>query len=82
MNATQITPEKRLWRAVLEQAYTDAEQPPLEDASDPIERAQARGFLRADTSLDQACLKEVCDNADVPLDRVVNWARKQYPVAA
>ena len=83
MHSLEISiPETRLWRAVLDQAYADAEQPQMPDAPEPLERMQARRFLRADTSHDHECLKDVCESADVPLDRVVNWARKQYRIAA
>jgi hypothetical protein len=77
-----IPPEIRLWRAVLGQAYADAELPPLSNAREAVQRVKARSFLRADTAPDREALEDVCDSANVPLDRIVNWARTQYPAAA
>ncbi len=77
-----ITPERKLWRAVLGQVYADAQQPLLADGSEPLERACARDFLRADDPLLEDILKLVCEFAAVPYDRIVIWARKQYPLAA
>ena len=77
-----ITPERKLWRAVLGQAYADAEQPLLADGSEPFERTCARGFLRADDPLVKAVLQIVCEFAAVPSDRVVRWARMEYPPVA
>jgi hypothetical protein len=84
-----LTPERRLWRAVLEQAFADAELPACSaDAAgegtdfEPVERKQARRFLRADSPHEQASLEMVCDFADVPADRVIPWARRRYPIAA
>jgi hypothetical protein len=77
-----ITPERKLWRAVLGQAYADAQQPLLADGAEPLERACARAFLRADEPLIEAILQLVCEFAAVPSDRVVLWARKQFPIAA
>ena len=77
-----ITPERKLWRAVLGQAYVDAEQPLFADGTEPFERVCARSLLRADEPLEEAILQLVCELAAVPWDRVVLWARKQYPVAA
>jgi hypothetical protein len=84
-----LTPERKLWRAVLEQAYDDAELPACSaDAAgegtdfEPVERKQARRFLRADSPHEQASLELVCDFADVPADRVIPWARRRYPIAA
>ena len=80
-----LTPENRLWRAVLEQAYADAESGcDAEDDSDsvvdgPPERIRARCYLRADHKQDAAALTLVCSFAEVPADRVLNWARKNYP---
>jgi len=76
-----ITPERKLWRAVLGQAYVDAEQPPRQDGSAPPHRAKARAFLRASEPLEAGVLRMVCELAAVPCDRVVLWARKQYPLA-
>ncbi len=79
-----ITPEKKLWRGVLEQAYADAELPLGPEADDElfIDQDRARRFLRADTASEEEELRLVCDFADVPFDRVVLWARKHYPLAA
>jgi hypothetical protein len=77
-----ITPERKVWRAVLGQAYADAEQPLLADGSEPFERTCARGFLRADEPVEKDILRLVCEFAAVPSDRVILWARKQYPLAA
>lgn len=76
-----ITPERKLWRAVLAQAHADAEQPLFADGTEPFERVCARSLLRADEPLEEAILKLVCEFAAVPSDRVVRWARKQYPIA-
>jgi hypothetical protein len=79
-----LTPERKLWRGVLEQAYADAELPLGPEAEDElfIDQDRARRFLRADTPSEEEELKLVCDFADVPFDRVVLWARKHYPLAA
>jgi hypothetical protein len=77
-----ITSERKLWRAVLGQAYADAEQPLFADGCEPFERVLARGFLRADDPLEESVLQIVCELAAVPSDRVILWARKQYPLAA
>jgi hypothetical protein len=77
-----LTPERKLWRAVLEQAYTDAELPLSLDESEPVERNLARRFLRADSPHEAQNLDVVCEFADVPADRVVLWARQRYPLAA
>jgi len=77
-----ITPERKLWRNVLEQAYMDAELALSSDGSEPHERILARRFLRADGASGAANLKLVCDFADVPADRVYLWARRRYPLAA
>lgn len=74
-----ITPENKVWRAVLGQAYADAEMPSTGSGFEPYERVRARGYLRADGAESQASLRLVCDFADVPADRVVIWARKRYP---
>jgi hypothetical protein len=76
-----LTPERKLWRAVLEQAYADAELPAHEETGfEPVERKQARRFLRADSPHEQASLELVCEFADVPADRVILWARRRYPI--
>ena len=79
-----ITPKRRLWRGVLEQAYADAELPLGVEDDDLlcIDQDRARRFLRADTAGDKEGLKLVCDFADIPFDRVVLWARQRYPLAA
>ena len=77
-----ITPELKLWRAVLEQAYVDAELPLSSDGSESMERTLARRFLRADGASEAKDLNRVCEFADVPADRVMLWARKRYPLAA
>ena len=77
-----LTPERKLWRAVLEQAYADAELPLSADGSESMERILARRFLRADAASESEILELVCDFADVPADRLILWARKQYPLAA
>ncbi len=77
-----LTPERKLWRAVLQQAYADAELPLSSDGSEPIERTLARRFLRADSPFETEDLKLVCDFAELPADRVYLCARKQYPLAA
>ncbi len=77
-----ITPERKVWRSVLEQAYMDAELPLFSDGSEPLERTLARGFLRADGASESENLRLVCDFADVPADRVYLWARRRYPLAA
>jgi hypothetical protein len=82
IDAPVITPERKLWRAVLGQAYADAQQPLLADGAEPFERTCARAFLRADEPLEEEILRLVCEFAAVPCDRVVLWARKQYPLAA
>jgi hypothetical protein len=80
-----LTAENRLWRAVLEQAYTDAETggEPADDSDDvvdgPPERIRARCYLRGDNRQDAASLALVCGFAEVPADRVLSWARKNYP---
>jgi hypothetical protein len=77
-----LTPERKLWRAVLEQAYADAGLLTGVDGSEVFERNSARQFLRADEPFEEAVLKLVCDFADVPADRLILWARKHYPLAA
>lgn len=83
MEETLLTSERKLWRAVLEQAYADAELTASERTDfEPVERKQARRFLRADSPFEQANLELVCDFADIPADRVIPWARRRYPIAA
>ena len=75
-----LTAERRIWRSVLNQAYADAELPDGVESEDElfIEQIRARRFLRADTLGEKEELRLVCDYAEVPLDRVVTWARKRY----
>ena len=77
-----ITPELKVWRAVLEQAYQDAELSAglADDGPGSSECTKARRYLRADSPHEAASLKLVCDFADVPADRVILWARRHYPV--
>ncbi len=76
--------ERRLWRAVLDQAYEDAEIPATgtESAPEPFERVRAQRYLRAESPFEAENLKLVCEFADVPADRVYLWARWRYPLAA
>jgi hypothetical protein len=78
-----VEAERRLWRAVLDQAYEDAETRAPGDvtASESSECTRARRYLRADVPA-QAGLLLVCDFADIPADRVISWARHRYPLAA
>ena len=84
MNESIPTPERKLWRGVLQQAYADAELSLGLEQDDElfIDQDRARRFLRADTASEAEELKLVCDCAEVPFDRVVLWARKRYPLAA
>jgi hypothetical protein len=80
-----LTAEHRLWRAVLEQAYVDAESGPdasdaqADDGDGSHECLRARCYLRGDSKPDAAALDAVCSFAEVPADRVLNWARRNYP---
>jgi hypothetical protein len=78
-----LTSENRLWRAVLEQAYADAESrsDAVSDDSDdgPPERIRARCYLRGDNKQEAAALTTVCSFAEIPVDRVLSWARRNYP---
>jgi hypothetical protein len=80
-----LTSENRLWRAVLEQAYTDAESgcdsadECIGDGYGPPERIRARCYLRGDNKQEAASLAMVCGFAEIPADRVLNWARRNYP---
>src|SRR5260370_24701989 len=78
-----LTPERKLWRAVLYQAFEDGEMTPIdgETGAEPLEASRARRYLRADSPFEAADLKLVCDFADLPADRVILWARRQYPLA-
>src|SRR5215472_6915807 len=81
-----LTPERRIWRGVLEQAYVDAESSPEVEAENEdvlfIEQIRARRFLRADTPGEKEELRLVCDYAEIPFDRVVTWARRHYAPSA
>jgi hypothetical protein len=75
--------ERNLWRAVLNQAYEDAEEPPFcDDGQLTVEASRARSYLRGDDPVEAEHLAFVCDLADMPADRIVLWARRQYPAAA
>ncbi len=76
--------ERRLWRAVLQQAYEDAEMTPIgeETATEPLKSMRARRYLRADSPFEAANLKLVCEFADIPANRLILWAREHYPLAA
>ena len=82
-NEPMITPEKKVWRAVLTQAFEDAEMAPNggESGSEPFECARAREYLRADNLKEAEHLKLVCEYAEVPADRVISRARLRYPPA-
>jgi hypothetical protein len=79
-----VEPERTLWRAVLIQAYEDAEMTSIGDTTgaDPLECAEARRFLRADSRFEAGDLMLVCEFADLPADRIYSWARLRYPLAA
>src|SRR5260370_36952454 len=76
-----LTPERKLWRAVLTQAFEDAEMTPVgeEAEGEPLEAPRARRYLRADSPFEAQDLKLVCDFAELPADRVLLWARRSYP---
>jgi hypothetical protein len=76
--------ERRLWRAVLGQAYEDAEAGKSCGDShwESVDCERARRYLRADSPYEAANLSFVCEAADVPMDRVVHWARGHYAIAA
>jgi hypothetical protein len=75
-----LTPERKLWRAVLTQAFEDAEMTPIEGepVAEPMEASQARCYLRGDSPFEAADLKLVCDFAELPADRVILSARRKY----
>lgn len=77
-----VVAERSLWRAVLQQAYDDAELASFADDTDPLERVRACSYLRADDPEELTDLRLVCELADVPLDCVMNFARRRYPLAA
>lgn len=75
-----LTPERKLWRAVLQQACADASvSAECDPEVEPATRAIARRFLRAASPCEAEILALVCDFADVPYDRVVRWARQCFP---
>lgn len=83
-NEPILTPEKKVWRAVLTQAFEDAEMASDAEEIEPetFECWRARQYLRADSSEEAEHLKLVCEYAEVPGDRVISWARRRYPPAA
>lgn len=75
-----LTPERKIWRAVLEQAYADAEGTAEPDPDSGLAtQTIARRFLRAASPIEAEILALVCGFAEVPYDRVVLWARQRYP---
>lgn len=76
--------ERNLWRAVLGQAYEDAEAKSFADetAEEPFDASRARRYLRADSPFEAANLAMVCEFAGLPADRIVLWARQRYPLVA
>ncbi len=77
--------ERKLWRAVLGQAYEDAEGMPMADeicAEEPLEALRARRYLRADSAFEAADLAMVCELADLPADRIILWARRRFALTA
>jgi hypothetical protein len=74
-----LTPENKVWRGVLEQAYADSELPLFSDGSEPMEKILGRSFLRADNAEEKEDLELVCGFAEVSADRVISWARQRYP---
>ena len=79
-----VAAERSLWRAVLIQAYEDAEMMAVgeEPAAEPFECAKARRFLRAESPVEAENLGIICEFAELPADRVYLWARHRYPLAA
>src|SRR5260370_42560422 len=79
-----LTPEKRVWRAVLTQTLEDAESAPIdgETGAEPLEASRARRNLRAASPFEAADLKLVCDFTELPANRVMLWARRADPAAA
>lgn len=77
-------PERSLWRAVLTQAFEDAETAANSDesGSEPFESSRARQYLRAESLEEDEHLRLVCEFADIPADRVILRARERYPLAA
>lgn len=76
----RLTPEQKLWRAVLEQAYLDAELLAPDPDVSPKEYLRARSFLQAEDAEEAVILGIVCDFAEIPADRVIVWARRRYSV--
>jgi hypothetical protein len=77
--------ERKLWRAVLGQAYEDAEGPPMAgetSAEEPLEVLRARRYLRADSPFEASNLAMVCQFAGFPADRIILWARRRFALAA
>lgn len=76
--------ERSLWRAVLAQAFEDAEMASNGDEGgwEPFECSRARQYLRADNPEESEYLKLICECAEIPADRVISWARRRYPAAA
>ena len=73
-----LTPEQKMWRAVLEQAYLDAEGLSGDPDISQKEYLRARTFLRAEEPEGAMVLALICDFAEIPADRVVLWARRRY----
>ena len=75
-----LVPENRVWRAVLQQAFEDAESSPgaAEAQCEPIEAVRARRYLRADSPFEEGDLRLVCDFAELPADRVIASARRKF----
>src|SRR5258708_17474940 len=78
-----LTPERKLWRAVLTQALEDAEMTPVGDEAEgePLEAPRARRDLRADSAFEAQDLKLVCDVAQMPADRIFLWPPPHHPRA-
>ncbi len=78
-----VDAERNLWRAVLGQAYQDAEMTPIDDETfpEPVVASRARSYLRADSASDGANLAIVCGFAGIPADRLILWARQRFAQA-
>jgi len=74
--------ERSLWRAVLAQAFDDAEMVRNEEGvvASPFQARQARLYLRADDPKEVENLETVCGYAEIPSDRLIFWARGRYEV--
>jgi hypothetical protein len=83
-HAANLTPEKKVWRAVLTQAFEDAEMTESNESggAETFERSRARQYLRADNFEEAEHLMLVSEFAEIPADRVILWARRRYPFAA